>query len=75
MTSYFLLGQISSEIIQKQNTIFNEELKRQQNAVGRIEKINVVYKGLPEEAELIMNKNLSTPYNCAQRKYTNFSSI
>ncbi|KAI5732847.1 hypothetical protein M8J76_004797 [Diaphorina citri] len=58
--------QISSNIVQKQNDIFNKEFKRQQNAVGRIEKINVTYKGLPEDAELIMNKNLSTPYNCAQ---------
>uniref|UniRef100_A0A8D8RGI0 Large ribosomal subunit protein mL39 n=1 Tax=Cacopsylla melanoneura TaxID=428564 RepID=A0A8D8RGI0_9HEMI len=59
------IRQLSSNI-QKQNDLFNAEFKRQQNAVGRIEKINVVYKGVPEDAELIMNKNLSTPYNCAQ---------
>lgn len=64
--SRYSTRQISSNIIEKQNELFNNELRRQQNAVGRIEKINVVYKGLPENAELIMNKNLSTPYNCAQ---------
>lgn len=58
--------QFSSSVVKTQNDIFNEEVKRQSNAIGRIEKINVTYKGLPEEAELVMNKHISTPYNCAQ---------
>lgn len=44
------------------------EKKRQRDAVGRIEKIEVRYLGLPEDMTLIMNKKLSTPFNCAQRK-------
>lgn len=52
-----------------QNEIFDLEKKRQREAVGRIEKIEVRYLGLPEDTTLVMNKNLSTPYNCAQRKF------
>lgn len=37
--------------------------------VGRIEKIEVRYLGLPDDVTLIMNKGISTPYNCAQREY------
>lgn len=51
-----------------QNELFDLEKKRQRDVVGRIEKIEVRYLGLPEDTTLMMNKNLSTPYNCAQRK-------
>lgn len=44
------------------------EKKRQYDKVGRIEKIEVQYKGLPNECTLIMNKDISTPYDCARRK-------
>jgi hypothetical protein len=52
----------------KRSALFTKEKDRQQRAVGRIEKIKVNYEGLPETASLIMNKNISTPYHCAQRK-------
>ena len=29
----------------------------------------VEYKGAPEDATLVLNKGLSTPYNVAQRKF------
>jgi large subunit ribosomal protein L39 len=58
-----------NEIINKQNKIFNLEQKRQKDEVGRIEKIEVRYMGSPNDLTLKMNKNLSTPYNVAQRKY------
>jgi large subunit ribosomal protein L39 len=48
--------------------MFTKEQRRQLDAVGRIEKIEVQYKGLPEELNLIMNKNISTPFDCARRK-------
>lgn len=48
--------------------LFTKEQKKQRNDVGRIEKIEVRYLGFPEDATLIMNKSISTPYNCAQRK-------
>lgn len=66
---YSILGWSSGDSIrQYQNELFDLEKKRQRDAVGRIEKIEVRYLGLPEDTTLIMNKNLSTPYNCAQRK-------
>uniref|UniRef100_A0A336KGQ2 Large ribosomal subunit protein mL39 n=1 Tax=Culicoides sonorensis TaxID=179676 RepID=A0A336KGQ2_CULSO len=56
----------STEIITRQSKLFSEEQKRQYENLGRIEKIEVRYLGLPEDTTLVMNKNLSTPYNCAQ---------
>lgn len=53
--------------IKLQNDLFNAERLRQEKNVGRIEKITVQYKGQPKDLDLVMNKNVSTPYNCAQR--------
>ena len=46
--------------------MFEDEKKRQLNNIPRLEKIEVKYVGVPEEAVMIMNKNVSTPYNVAQ---------
>lgn len=63
------LGHISyDEISRKRNEIFDYEQKRQRESIGRIEKIEVRYMGLPRHETLIMNKNISTPYNVAQRE-------
>jgi len=56
----------SAEISLQQSELFSREQKRQHDAVGRIEKIQVKYVGNPEDVTLVMNKNLSTPFNCAQ---------
>lgn len=56
----------SSAAIQYRNELFTLEQKRQREAIGRIEKIEVRYLGLPEDVTLVMNKDLSTPYDCAQ---------
>lgn len=56
-----------SEIVAYQNNLFDNELKRQKEAVGRIEKIVVKYNGVPENVILSMNKGISTPYDCARR--------
>lgn len=71
MIILFTAGWISNRdsIRQYQNELFDLEKKRQQDAVGRIEKMEVRYLGLPEDTTLVMNKNLSTPYDCAQRNY------
>ena len=58
----------NSEVRKKRNVLFDDEKNRQLAFVKRIEKIKVEYKGLPENCTLLMNKNLSTPYNCAMRK-------
>ncbi|EDV97138.1 39S ribosomal protein L39, mitochondrial [Drosophila grimshawi] len=52
--------------IRTRNELFNEEQRRQREAVGRIDKIEVRYLGLPEDVTLVMNSHISTPYNCAQ---------
>ncbi|XP_048514225.1 39S ribosomal protein L39, mitochondrial [Athalia rosae] len=54
------------ETRRKRNELFDNEKKRQRAAVGRIEKIEVKYLGLTEDVTLVMNKFISTPYNCAQ---------
>jgi large subunit ribosomal protein L39 len=48
--------------------LFSKEKERQRNAIGRIEKIEVQYKGVPEDVTLLMNKHLSTPFECAKRQ-------
>ncbi|CAH1796263.1 unnamed protein product [Owenia fusiformis] len=75
---YKLLGRLSRCCIQTQSRnvtnstarkkrvdIFNKEKERQLSLIRRIEKIQVEHKGPPEDCTLIMNKDLSTPFNCA----------
>ena len=50
------------------SALFHEEQERQLSLVARIEKINVEYVGVPENANLLLNKELSTPHNVAQRQ-------
>lgn len=59
----------TAEDLQKQNKIFNFEQKRQLDNVGRVDKVEVRYMGTPKDMTLKMNKNISTPYNVAQRKF------
>nr|CAG4641888.1 EOG090X0A3R [Eurycercus lamellatus] len=55
------------DIRSKRVSFFEKELKRQQALITRLEKIQVQYHGLDDESStLIMNKGVSTPYNCAQ---------
>ncbi|XP_071111344.1 large ribosomal subunit protein mL39-like isoform X1 [Haliotis cracherodii] len=53
------------EIRKKRNAIFDEERKRQLSLITRIEKIQVEHVGPPEDCSLVMNRGLSTPFNCA----------
>jgi len=46
--------------------LFNEEKRRQRSQLGRIEKIEVKYQAPEEEAVMVMNRNISTPYDCAR---------
>lgn len=54
----------------RQSDLFKEEVKRQKASVGRIEKIDIVCEGPKGPVNLVMNKNLSTPYDCAKRMYS-----
>uniref|UniRef100_UPI00398EAFD6 large ribosomal subunit protein mL39 n=1 Tax=Pristiophorus japonicus TaxID=55135 RepID=UPI00398EAFD6 len=57
----------STELLQKRSELFDEEKARQRTLVPRIEKIEVKNIGKPTSgAVFIMNKDLSTPYNCAK---------
>ena len=57
-----------SGILSKRNEIFEIEKQRQIDNIPRIEKMQVHYKGVPEDVTLYLNKDLSTPFNVAQRK-------
>lgn len=46
--------------------LFDEEEKRQRSLVGRVQKAEVRYEGVPENATLVMNQHLSTPHDCAK---------
>lgn len=62
-----MLSSLSKDDAQnKRNELFNEEKRRQRSAVGRIEKVKVTYQGLSDEVKLLMNKELSTPFDCAK---------
>lgn len=67
---YYIFSGFSTNLeeYQRQCQIFNFEQKRQREAVGRIEKIEVQYEGQPENSIFVMNKKISTPYDCAKRK-------
>ena len=60
----------NSEISRKRNAVFSEEKARQMALITRIEKVQVVHQGPPEDCTLLMNKHMSTPFNVAMREYT-----
>ncbi|XP_019380832.1 PREDICTED: 39S ribosomal protein L39, mitochondrial [Gavialis gangeticus] len=56
----------SAKIVQMRNELFNKEKERQLALYPRIEKIEVKCVGNSHTGTLfVMNKGLSTPYNCA----------
>lgn len=60
------------------SSLFTEEQRRQRESVGRIEKIEIRYLGTPTDTTLIMNRGLSTPYDCARHigeKYCRYSAL
>uniref|UniRef100_A0A182RLX8 Large ribosomal subunit protein mL39 n=1 Tax=Anopheles funestus TaxID=62324 RepID=A0A182RLX8_ANOFN len=62
----------------KASDLFSDEQRRQRDNVGRIEKIEVRYLGLPHDTTLVMNRELSTPYDCARHigeKYCQQSAL
>lgn len=51
------------------NEVFTKEKERQLSLYPRIEKIEVKYTGKSHPGSVfVMNKVLSTPYNCAMRE-------
>lgn len=64
-----------SEEAKRQHDLFKAEQKRQRESVGRVEKIEVIYENVSniyddaDKTTLVMNKSISTPYDCAKRKF------
>lgn len=57
------------DTVTRGNKLFDEEMRRQQSLIARIEKIRVTVKDVKPETEdviLLMNKDQSTPFDCAQ---------
>lgn len=63
---YHRLALSNAAVQKKRSELFIKEAKRQAALITDVEKIEVKYYGHPEDCTLIMNKNMSTPYNCAQ---------
>ena len=61
-------------LAKKRSDLFSKEKQRQLDLIPRIDKIEVMYKGVPEDVTLYLNKNLSTPFNIAQRKVKHYFS-
>lgn len=58
-----------AELTEMQNDLFNREKNRQLSLTPRTEKIEVKHVGKTDPGTIfVMNKNISTPYNCAMRK-------
>ncbi|KAG5338332.1 RM39 protein, partial [Acromyrmex charruanus] len=55
-----------AEARKRRSQLFDEEKRRQRSELGRIEKIEVKYKLAEEEIVMAMNRNISTPYDCAR---------
>lgn len=61
----FILPNLKKDDLEA-NNIFQEELDRQRAIVARIDKIRVIVDSIPfKGSELMMNKDISTPYDCA----------
>lgn len=63
----------NTAVKKKRSQLFTQEAQRQAALITDVEKIEVQYEGHPENCTLIMNKYMSTPYNCSQRKCISLS--
>lgn len=62
----FLLPNLSEQDLEI-NDLFQKELDRQRAIIARINKIRVVIDSVPgKDTELLMNKDLSSPFDCAR---------
>lgn len=62
----YLLPNLSAQDLEL-NHLYQEELDRQRAIVARVSKIRVLVDSLPGKgAEMMMNKDISTPYDCAR---------
>lgn len=67
MASSRYTGTLSkAEARKRRSQLFDEEKRRQRSELGRIQKIEVKYKSAEDEIVMAMNRNISTPYDCAR---------
>ncbi|KAF2368321.1 Threonyl/alanyl tRNA synthetase SAD [Trinorchestia longiramus] len=57
---------VNSDVTAQRLQLFEQEKERQRRLITDVHKITVQYRDQPEQCTLIMNKNLSTPYDCAR---------
>ncbi|XP_070148849.1 large ribosomal subunit protein mL39 [Polyergus mexicanus] len=63
------------EAKKRRNQLFDEEKQRQRSELGRIEKIEVTYKSVEDEVVMMMNRDISTPYDCARHISENVAKV
>lgn len=63
------------EARKRRNQLFDEEKRRQRAELGRIEKIEVTYKSVEDEVVMAMNRDISTPYDCARHISENVAKV
>lgn len=66
MSSRYASTLSKTEVRKRRSQLFDEEKRRQRSELGRIEKIEVKYKSAEDEIIMAMNRNISTPYDCAR---------
>ncbi|XP_071565744.1 large ribosomal subunit protein mL39 [Temnothorax nylanderi] len=66
VSSRYAGTQSKAEARKRRSQLFDQEKRRQRSELGRIEKIEVKYKSAEDEIVMAMNRNISTPYECAR---------
>lgn len=68
-------GGVKNAARKRRNELFDGERERQRREIGRIEKIEVKYLSATEEVTMVMNKDLSTPHDCAKHISEGVASV
>lgn len=55
--------------------MFDQQKRKQQSELGRIQKVEVKYKSVEDEVVMAMNRNISTPHDCAKHISENFAKM
>lgn len=64
-----------AEARKRRSQMFNEQKRKQQSELGRIQKVEVKYKSVEDEVVMLMNRNISTPHDCAKHISENIAKM
>ncbi|XP_012219502.1 large ribosomal subunit protein mL39 [Linepithema humile] len=64
-----------AEARKRRSQMFDEQKRKQQSELGRIQKVEVKYKSAEDEVVMQMNRNISTPYDCAKHISENIAKM